>query len=110
MCIHQFAYEAVIHRGNFSISTVISAVYLPSISYANSAVIGKPERQEREASHTVTASNHRDRSIIACSHHIYVVLFFAHIPFVVNRTFNTTPMKRLQQRYPRVFVFLMHIQ
>ena len=28
---------------------------------------------------------------------IYVVLFFAHIPFVVNHTFNTTPTERLQQ-------------
>jgi len=25
------------------------------------------------------------------------VLFFAHIPFVVNRTFNATPTERLQQ-------------
>jgi len=25
------------------------------------------------------------------------VLFFAHIPFVVNRTFSTKPTKRLQQ-------------
>jgi len=36
-----------------------------------------------------------DYSIIACSRHIYVVLFFAHIPFVVNRTFNATPTQRL---------------
>jgi len=26
------------------------------------------------------------------------VLFFAHIPFVVNRAFNATPTERLQQR------------
>jgi len=25
------------------------------------------------------------------------MLFFAHIPFVVNRKFNATPMERLQQ-------------
>jgi len=31
----------------------------------------------------------QDKSIIACSCHIYV-LFFAHIPFVVNHTFNAT--------------------
>jgi len=30
----------------------------------------------------------RDHSIIACSRHIYVVLFFARIPFVVNRAFQ----------------------
>ena len=29
-----------------------------------------------------------DHSVIACSHHIYILLFFAHIPFVVNRTFK----------------------
>jgi len=40
----------------------------------------------------------RDHSIIACSCNIYMVLFFAHIPFVVNRTFNATPPERLQQR------------
>jgi len=32
-----------------------------------------------------------DNSIIACSRQILCVLFFAHIPFVVNRTFNATP-------------------
>jgi len=37
----------------------------------------------------------RDHSIMACSHHIYVVLFFAHIRFVVNRAFRATPDERL---------------
>jgi len=31
------------------------------------------------------------------SNPIRVVLFFAHIPFVVNHTFNATPAERLQQ-------------
>jgi len=83
----------------------------------------KPERQMRKASHcnkinlvvTVRKHNqlfsrfrsiigghslrslHRDHSVIACSRHVYMVLFFAHIPFVVNRAFSATPMKRLQQ-------------
>jgi len=39
----------------------------------------------------------RDHSIIACSRHIYMALFFAHIPFVVKHTFNGTPTERLQQ-------------
>jgi len=46
---------------------------------------------------TVAASNNRDhptRSL--CSRHIHMVLFFAHIPFVVNRAFNATPAERLQ--------------
>jgi len=35
-------------------------------------------------------------TIIACSRHIYMVLFFAHIPFMVNRTFSAMPAERLQ--------------
>ena len=38
-----------------------------------------------------------DHSIIACSRHIYILLFFAQIPFVMNNTFNATPPERLQQ-------------
>jgi len=38
-----------------------------------------------------------NHSTIACPCHIYVVLFFTHIPFVVNHTFNTTSAERLQQ-------------
>jgi len=52
--------------------------------------------------HTLAASNNRDQmqwSLYYClfAPHIYVVLFFAHIPFVVNCTFNATPVERLQQ-------------
>ena len=39
----------------------------------------------------------RDHSIIVCSGHIHIFLFFAHIPFVVNHTINATPPERLQQ-------------
>ena len=38
-----------------------------------------------------------DHSIIACSRHAYILSFFAHIPFMVNHTFNATPPERLQQ-------------
>ena len=41
----------------------------------------------------------RDHSIIACSRHIDIFLFFEHIPFVVNHTINLTPPERLQQYY-----------
>jgi len=37
----------------------------------------------------------RDHSIIACSRHLHVFLFFAHIPLVVNHTINATPRERL---------------
>jgi len=43
----------------------------------------------------------RDHSVIACSRHIYVVLFFAHIPFVVNRAFSATPAEWLQHYQAR---------
>ena len=45
---------------------------------------------------------YRDHSVIACSRHIYIILFFAHIPFMVNHTINSTPMERLQQ-HPLLF-------
>ena len=39
-----------------------------------------------------------DYSVIVCSRHMYIwVLFFAHIPFVVNHIFNATSAERLQQ-------------
>jgi len=47
-------------------------------------------------------SLHWDHSIIACSCHIYMarwVLFFAHIPIVVNRTFNAMPTDMLQHHF-----------
>jgi len=37
-----------------------------------------------------------DHSIIVCSRHMYMVLFFAHAPFGVNHTFNATQAERLQ--------------
>ena len=51
---------------------------------------------------TVAASNNRDhptRSLCYClfAPHTYI-LFFAHIPLVVNHTINATPPERLQQQ------------
>jgi len=53
-----------------------------------------------EKLHTVAESNNRDHLMISLYYclfmpHIYVVLFFVHIPFVVNCTFNAMPTKRL---------------
>jgi len=55
----------------------------------------------------VRKASHRGRCatislIIACSRRAYVLLFFAHIPFVVNYTINVTPPERLQQ-HPLLF-------
>ena len=52
---------------------------------------------------TVAASNNRvhpTRSLDYClfAPHIYIVLFFAHILFVVNHTFSTTPAEWLQHK------------
>jgi len=44
-----------------------------------------------------------DHCIIACSHHIYVGLFFAHILFMVNCAFSAMLTKRLQQCQGFVF-------
>jgi len=57
--------------------------------------------------HTVVATNNRDqptRHYIACSRHIYsnCVLLYAHITFVVNRTFHATPTESLQ-KHPLLF-------
>jgi len=38
----------------------------------------------------------RDHSVIACLRHIYILLFFAHILFVVNHTINAMPAERFQ--------------
>jgi len=38
--------------------------------------------------------------------HICMVLFFAHIPFVGNHTFNATPPERLQQYFRCVMLYL----
>jgi len=56
---------------------------------------------------TVAASNNRVHmpwSLYYClfALHICMVLFFRHIPFVVNHTFNATPPERLQQ-HPLLF-------
>ena len=42
------------------------------------------------------------RSLFYClfAPHIWMVLFFTHIPFVVNHTFNTTPSEGWQQSTP----------
>jgi len=41
---------------------------------------------------------HHNHSIITCLCHLYIwVLFFAHILFVVNRTFSAMPAEWLQQ-------------
>ena len=60
---------------------------------------------------TVAASNNRVHmpwSLYHClfAPHICMVLFFTHIPFVVNPTINATPPERLQQYRPKTNFWL----
>jgi len=53
--------------------------------------IGMPERHVQSFAlwqQATTEIMRRNHSVIACSRHIYVMLFFAYIPFVVNRAFQ----------------------
>jgi len=62
---------------------------------------------------TVAASNNRDHArnfsyqLLARATYI-MVLFFTHIPFVVNHTINATPLERLQQQKLCWDDFAMH--
>jgi len=66
-------------------------------------------RKAREAStqsfalwqQAATETTHRNHSIIGCSHHVFIELFIAHIPFVVNRAPSAVPAERLQQNLLR---------
>ena len=64
-------------------------------------MIRKPERQVRKASHCGSKQQQRWHAMITLLllvHAMYIwVLFFAHIPFMMSRTFNTMPTERLQQ-------------
>jgi len=85
----------------------INSCFLPLIAYT--VAIEKPEPEARKASHCGRKNNrdHAPRSLYYCllAPHIYVVLFSAHIPFVVNRSFNVTPTERLQQYYATYWIF-----
>jgi len=61
--------------------------------------IGKPERHVRKASHCGSKqqqSSPDEITLALLSRATYIVLFFAHIPFVVNRAFSATPAEWLQ--------------
>jgi len=82
--------------------------FLKRGSYVVSCVtIGKPEQQLRKASHC--GSNNNDHLMRSLCYHFFaphimyiLMLFFAHIPLVMNCTFNATPELRLQQ-HPLLF-------
>jgi len=65
---------------------------MQSKQHQGSVAIGKPERQVRKASRCGSKQQKRSHAIVTLLLFVrdtYIwVLFFAHIPFVVNRTFN----------------------
>jgi len=71
-----------------------------NLIYANFLVLRSESPSDNCAKlRTVEASNNRDhltRSLLLIRATYVWVLFFAHIPFAVNRTFNATPTERLQ--------------
>ena len=73
-------------------ATAVDAIALHTVA-------AKPERQARKASHCGSKQQRRLHAAITqlLLIHATYILFFAHIPFVVNRTFNATPTERLQQ-------------
>jgi len=75
--------------------------------YENISLVYAVLRSESEQSFTLWQQatieiTCHDHSIIACSRRIYMVLFFAHILFVVNHAFSATPAEKLQQ-HPLLF-------
>jgi len=64
--------------------------------------IGNPERHVRKASHCGSKQQLNSHAMITllllvrATYTVCMVLFFTHIPFVVNHTFNATPPERLQ--------------
>jgi len=73
---------------------------------SDSVAIGNPSGMCAKL-RTVVASNNRDHApqslLLLLARATYImVLFFTHIPFVVNHTINATPPERLQQ-HPLLF-------
>ena len=82
-----------------SISSTLAMFTATCCTY-NTVAIGNPERHVRKASHRGTKQQQRSCSqslllLLARATYI-VVLFFTHIPFVVNHTIKATPPERLQ--------------
>jgi len=79
----------------------------------SAVVIGKPEQQVLKASHCGSKQQKSRHGMITllllvCATYIWV-LFFAHILFLVNRTFNATATERLQHcRCQKCYAILVH--
>jgi len=87
-----------LHRSHVLFVTSAPGTTFTSWSQHDFVAIGKSFAQSFALWQQATIEIMRhDHSIIACSRHKHILLFFAHIPFVVNHTFNATPAESLQQ-------------
>ena len=90
-----------------SIYVIFAAVLASAcVKHTCTVAIGKPEWQVRKASHCGSKQqqwSHATITLLLLVRATYLwVLFFAHIPFVVNHTFNATTTERLQQSILKV--------
>jgi len=98
------------HRLHVLLTKAAPGTIFTSWSQHHFVAIRKPELQVLKASHcgsnkATMEITWRDHSIIVCSPiHIWV-LFFAHISFVVNRTFTTTSTESLQQYHKTIVLY-----
>ena len=78
----------------------------PKVNFIGIVAIGKSTLWQQ----ATIKFTRRDHSIIACSRQIYMVLFFAHIPFVVNRALSATPAEWLQHNFRiwKMHAYIIH--
>ena len=75
-----------------------------TLSHLELLQLEKPKQQVRKVSHCGRKRNNRDHAsqsfllLLVRATYIYL-LCFAHTPFVVNHTFNTTLLERLQHQF-----------
>jgi len=93
---------SLIHVSGIQCSQIRKHCRNASIFSVSSVAIGKARAAYAQSfallqQATIEFTCH-DHSIISCSHHVDIVVFIAHIPFVVNHTINAMPPERLQQQ------------
>ena len=101
--LHSFLHEQ--HRSHVLFVKASHSTTSTSWSQHHFVAIGKAQAAYAQSfalwQHATIEFTCHDHSIIACSRHVYVVLFFTHIQFVVSHTINATPMERLQQWFAK---------
>jgi len=97
------------HRSHILFMKVALCTTFTSWSQHHFVAIGKPEQQLHKASHCGSKQQYISCTTITLLLLVratdILVLFFTHIPFVVNRTFNATPTARLKQWYKQHTVY-----